>query len=658
MLRSVLIANRGEIACRIARTAKRLGMRTIAVYSEADAGALHTRLCDEAYLIGGAEPRASYLAVEHVITVARQAAAECVHPGYGFLAENTEFAEACAQAGLVFVGPPASAIRAMGLKDQAKRLMEQAGVPVVPGYHGERQDAKFLREKAYQIGYPVLIKPAAGGGGRGLRRVDKYADFDAALEAATRESQSAFGTRRVLIEKFIASPRHVEFQVFADGHGNVIHLGERDCSLQRRHQKVIEEAPAPGMTEALRHQIGNAAVAAAKAVGYCGAGTVEFVADSTSGLRREAFWFIEMNTRLQVEYPVTEETTGLDLVEWQFRMAAGEKLPLVQNNIRFEGHAIEARVYAEDPEHGFLPSTGQIVAVDWPSGIRVDSGVESGDAVPPFYDPMIAKLVARAPTRAAALERLAKALDATAIAGVRTNVPFLASLCRAAAFRDGKVDTGFIDRSLAALGAIPREPDSAAAALGAASLLEGRRARDATTEAENAAAEDYSPWSTSDGFQLGGARDVALPLVVDGEDAEARISYGKDGASLTVAGVAPASDGRVFFSAEDAFVLRAGRQTRVRIKDFSASSMQAAGGDNVIKAPMHGRVLAVLAAIGERVVFGQRLAVIEAMKMEHTLRAPFAGIVRELSVSTGAQVVEGAPIMVLEPVKTSASEAI
>ena len=658
MLRSVLIANRGEIACRIARTAKRLGMRTIAVYSEADAGALHTRLCDEAYLIGGAEPRASYLAVEHVITVARQAAAECVHPGYGFLAENTEFAEACAQAGLVFVGPPASAIRAMGLKDQAKRLMEQAGVPVVPGYHGERQDAKFLREKAYQIGYPVLIKPAAGGGGRGLRRVDKYADFDAALEAATRESQSAFGTRRVLIEKFIASPRHVEFQVFADGHGNVIHLGERDCSLQRRHQKVIEEAPAPGMTEALRHQIGNAAVAAAKAVGYCGAGTVEFVADSTSGLRREAFWFIEMNTRLQVEYPVTEETTGLDLVEWQFRMAAGEKLPLVQNNIRFEGHAIEARVYAEDPEHGFLPSTGQIVAVDWPSGIRVDSGVESGDAVPPFYDPMIAKLVARAPTRAGALERLAKALDATAIAGVRTNVPFLASLCRAAAFRDGKVDTGFIDRSLAALGAIPREPDSAAAALGAASLLEGRRARDATTEAENAAAEDYSPWSTSDGFQLGGARDVALPLVVDGEDAEARISYGKDGASLTVAGVAPASDGRVFFSAEDAFVLRAGRQTRVRIKDFSASSMQAAGGDNVIKAPMHGRVLAVLAAIGERVVFGQRLAVIEAMKMEHTLRAPFAGIVRELSVSTGAQVVEGAPIMVLEPVKTSASEAI
>ena len=658
MLRSVLIANRGEIACRIARTAKRLGMRTIAVYSEADAGALHTRLCDEAYLIGGAEPRASYLAVEHVITVARQAAAECVHPGYGFLAENTEFAEACAQAGLVFVGPPASAIRAMGLKDQAKRLMEQAGVPVVPGYHGERQDAKFLREKAYQIGYPVLIKPAAGGGGRGLRRVDKYADFDAALEAATRESQSAFGTRRVLIEKFIASPRHVEFQVFADGHGNVIHLGERDCSLQRRHQKVIEEAPAPGMTEALRHQIGNAAVAAAKAVGYCGAGTVEFVADSTSGLRREAFWFIEMNTRLQVEYPVTEETTGLDLVEWQFRMAAGEKLPLVQNNIRFDGHAIEARVYAEDPEHGFLPSTGQIVAVDWPSGIRVDSGVESGDAVPPFYDPMIAKLVARAPTRAAALERLAKALDATAIAGVRTNVPFLASLCRAAAFRDGKVDTGFIDRSLAALGAIPREPDSAAAALGAASLLEGRRARDATTEAENAAAEDYSPWSTSDGFQLGGARDVALPLVVDGEDAEARISYGKDGASLTVAGVAPASDGRVFFSAEDAFVLRAGRQTRVRIKDFSASSMQAAGGDNVIKAPMHGRVLAVLAAIGERVVFGQRLAVIEAMKMEHTLRAPFAGIVRELSVSTGAQVVEGAPIMVLEPVKTSASEAI
>jgi 3-methylcrotonyl-CoA carboxylase alpha subunit len=655
MLRSVLIANRGEIACRIARTARRLGMRSIAVYSEADAGALHTRLCDEAYLIGGPEPGASYLAIERVISAARQAGAESVHPGYGFLAENAEFAEACAQAGLVFIGPPASAIRAMGLKDQAKRLMEHAGVPVVPGYHGERQDAKFLREKAYQIGYPVLIKPAAGGGGRGLRRVDKHADFDTALEAAIRESQSAFGSGRVLIEKFIASPRHIEVQIFADSHGNAVHLGERDCSLQRRHQKVIEEAPAPGMTQELRNQIGSAAVAAARAVGYSGAGTVEFVADGTSALRAKAFWFIEMNTRLQVEHPVTEGITGLDLVEWQFRIAAGERLPLAQGKIRFNGHAVEARVYAEDPEHGFLPSTGRIAALELPGNIRVDAGVENGDAVPPFYDPLIAKLVVHASTRAAALDCLAQALDETVIAGIRTNVPFLANLCRATAFRDAKVDTGFIDRNLDALGATPHEPDKAAAALGATFLLKARSAKN--EREDDAAADDFSPWAAGDAFQLGGARAVTIPIVIDGEDTEALIDYGKDGARLTLDGIAPAADARVILSGADAFVLRSGRQTRVRIKDISAGSAEVGGGDNVIKAPMHGRVLAVFAAIGDRVASGQRLAVIEAMKMEHTLRAPFAGIVKELPVSTGAQVVEGAPIMVLEPEAASPSEA-
>jgi 3-methylcrotonyl-CoA carboxylase alpha subunit len=655
MLRSVLIANRGEIACRIARTARRLGMRSIAVYSEADAGALHTRLCDEAYLIGGPEPGASYLAIERVISAARQAGAESVHPGYGFLAENAEFAEACAQAGLVFIGPPASAIRAMGLKDQAKRLMEHAGVPVVPGYHGERQDAKFLREKAYQIGYPVLIKPAAGGGGRGLRRVDKHADFDTALEAAIRESQSAFGSGRVLIEKFIASPRHIEVQIFADTHGNAVHLGERDCSLQRRHQKVIEEAPAPGMTQELRNQIGSAAVAAARAVGYSGAGTVEFVADGTSALRAKAFWFIEMNTRLQVEHPVTEGITGLDLVEWQFRIAAGERLPLAQGKIRFNGHAVEARVYAEDPEHGFLPSTGRIAALELPGNIRVDAGVENGDAVPPFYDPLIAKFVVHASTRAAALDCLAQALDETVIAGIRTNVPFLANLCRATAFRDAKVDTGFIDRNLDALGATPHEPDKAAAALGATFLLKARSAKN--EREDDAAADDFSPWAAGDAFQLGGARAVTIPIVIDGEDTEALIDYGKDGARLTLDGIAPAADARVILSGADAFVLRSGRQTRVRIKDISAGSAEVGGGDNVIKAPMHGRVLAVFAAIGDRVASGQRLAVIEAMKMEHTLRAPFAGIVKELPVSTGAQVVEGAPIMVLEPEAASPSEA-
>src|SRR5580693_6030783 len=383
MFESVLIANRGEIACRIAKTAKRLGMRTVAVYSTADEGALHMRLADEAYLIGEAEPRQSYLNIERLIETAKKANAQCIHPGYGFLSENADFAEACTKAGIVFVGPPAEAIRAMGLKDRAKALMEKARVPVVPGYHGERQDAKFLKEKAYEIGYPVLIKPAAGGGGRGMRRVDKHADFEAALEGAIRESQSAFGSGRVLIEKYVASPRHIEIQIFADKHGNVVHLGERDCSLQRRHQKVIEEAPAPGMTPELRAQMGAAAVEAARAVGYVGAGTVEFIADGTKGLRADAFWFIEMNTRLQVEHPVTEAVTGLDLVEWQFRVASSEKLPCEQSQVRFDGHAIEARLYAEDPESGFLPSTGRIVALELPADIRVDSGVEAGGEVTP-----------------------------------------------------------------------------------------------------------------------------------------------------------------------------------------------------------------------------------------------------------------------------------
>jgi 3-methylcrotonyl-CoA carboxylase alpha subunit len=650
MFRSVLIANRGEIACRIARTAKRLGMRTVAVYSEADTGALHTRLCDEAYLIGAAEPRASYLSIERLIAAAKKSAAQCIHPGYGFLSENADFAEACAQAGIVFIGPPPEAIRAMGLKDRAKSLMEKARVPVVPGYHGDRQDAKFLKEKAYEVGYPVLIKPAAGGGGRGLRRVDKHADFETALEGAIRESQSAFGSSRVLIEKLIASPRHIEVQVFADNHGNAVHLGERDCSLQRRHQKVIEEAPAPGMTADLRAQIGAAAVEAARAVGYRGAGTVEFVADGTKGLRADAFWFIEMNTRLQVEHPVTEEVTGLDLVEWQFRVAAGEKLPLAQPQIRIGGHAIEARVYAEDPEHGFLPSTGKIVALQLPNEIRVDSGVEAGGEVTPYYDAMMAKLIAHAPTREAALDRLATALDHTLVAGVRSNVAFLASLCRADAFRQGKVDTGFIDRDLAKLGAVPQPRDNAAAALGVACLIEAARAAEAAP-AEDDASEPSSPWAAHDGYQLGGTRSTMLPVVVDGENVSATVSYTSTGAQVAVDGAAPASDAKVFLAAHDAYVWRKLRQTRVRIAEFSVARADAGAGDGVLKAPMHGRVLELLAKAGDRVESGQRLAVIEAMKMEHTLRAPFAAIVMQVPVTTGAQVVEGAQVMVLEPVR-------
>ena len=642
MFKSVLIANRGEIACRIARTAKRLGMRTIAVYSAADADALHRRVCDEAHFIGAAEPRESYLNIERLLEVARKSGAECIHPGYGFLSESGDFAEACAQAGLEFVGPPAAAIRAMGLKDRAKALMEKAGVPIVPGYHGEHQDAKFLKERADAIGYPILIKPAAGGGGRGLRRIDKAADFETELEGAVREVGAAFGSGRVLIEKYVASPRHIEIQVFADRHGNIVHLGERDCSLQRRHQKVIEETPAPGMTEPLRAQMGAAAVEAARAVGYVGAGTVEFVADGTKGLRPDGFWFIEMNTRLQVEHPVTEEVTGLDLVAWQFRVAAGEKLPLVQEQVRFDGHAIEARVYAEDTEHGFLPSTGPIVGLDLPADVRVESGVEPGGVVTPFYDPIVAKLIVHATSRAAALDRMADALDRTLVAGVRSNVAFLGALCRAPHFREGHVDTGFIERHLAALGATPHDPDHAAAAAGVAQLL-----RDGAATAEQSD-EKASPWAARDGFQLSGARSVLVPILIEGQGADAAVTYGKDGMSVVVAGAVPAADAKVFEAHGEAYVLRRGRQTRVRLKDFSAVTAEAGSGDGVIKAPMHGKVLELFVDAGAAVAHGQRLAVIEAMKMEHTLRAPFAGIVADIVVAAGAQVVEGARIMVIE----------
>jgi 3-methylcrotonyl-CoA carboxylase alpha subunit len=646
MFNSVLIANRGEIACRVARTAKSLGMRTIAVYSAADADALHRRLCDEAYFIGPAEPRESYLSIERLLAVAKTAGAECIHPGYGFLSESGDFAEACAQAGVAFVGPPAAAIRAMGLKDRAKALMEKAGVPIVPGYHGERQDAAFLKERADAIGYPVLIKPAAGGGGRGLRRIDRSADFADELQGAVREVAAAFGSGRVLIEKYVEAPRHIEIQVFADSHGNVIHLGERDCSLQRRHQKVIEESPAPGMTEALRAQMGAAAVAAAKAVGYVGAGTVEFVADGSKALRADGFWFIEMNTRLQVEHPVTEAVTGLDLVAWQFKVAAGEQLPLEQKQVRFGGHAVEARVYAEDPDHGFLPSTGKIVGLNLPGTVRVDSGVEAGGEVSPFYDPMIAKLIAHAPTRDEAIDRLAGALDHTLVAGVRSNVAFLSALSRAPNFRAGKVDTVFIDRNLAALGAVPHEADSAAAAFGVVALL----ARGTANADEPAAADGDagSPWAARDGFQLGGSRRVAVPIVVGDANAEAIVTYGKDGVSAAIDGIAPATDAKAFTSGGDVYVLRHGRQTRVRLQDVSVAAPEAGAGDGLIKAPMHGRVLELFVKAGDAVDEGQRVAVIEAMKMEHTLRAPFAGTVAEIAVDSGVQVVEGGKIMVIE----------
>jgi len=644
MFKSVLIANRGEIACRVIRTARRMGLRTIAVYSDADRDALHVRLADEAHHIGAAAAARSYLSAEAILAAAHASGAASIHPGYGFLSENAAFAEACAQAGVVFIGPPPSAIRAMGLKDRAKALMETAGVPVVPGYQGDMQEEKFLKQKAYEIGYPVLIKAVAGGGGKGMRRVDRHADFDDALAAARREAASAFGNDRVLIEKYITAPRHVEMQVFADTHGNVIHLNERDCSLQRRHQKVVEEAPAPGMSGTLRAAMGAAAVAAARAVGYVGAGTVEFIADGAEGLRPDGFWFMEMNTRLQVEHPVTEAVTGLDLVEWQLRVAAGEALPLTQDRVALDGHAVEARVYAEDPERQFLPSTGRLVALTFPQdeAIRIDSGVSEGDAVSPFYDPMIAKVIAHAPTRAAALERLATALERTVVAGPRTNIAFLTRLVRADAFRGGTFDTGFIDRNLAALGASPQPVDKAAAAFAAGELLRQR----ADTLRAGAAS---SPWDATDAFQLSGPRELTLPIAIEGETLAAHVVYENGRPAVTVDGVAAASDAVAIAAAPAVIVLRGGRQMRAALQDFASAEAAQDGAGGMVRAPMHGKVLSILVEKDAPVTRGQRVAIIEAMKMEHTLTAPIDGVVAEVAVADNAQVAEGAKIVLITP---------
>ncbi|MGP0095043.1 MAG: acetyl/propionyl/methylcrotonyl-CoA carboxylase subunit alpha [Xanthobacteraceae bacterium] len=646
MFSSVLIANRGEIACRIARTARRLGLRIIAVYSEADVRALFVRVADEAHLIGPAQAAESYLAIDRLISVAQRAGADCIHPGYGFLSENPQFAQACAAAGIVFVGPPAAAIRAMGLKDKAKALMHRAGIPIVPGYHGDEQDADFLARAAAEIGYPVLIKAVAGGGGKGMRRVDRAADFTDALHAAQREATAAFSDSRVLIEKYIATPRHIELQVFADRFGHCIHLHERDCTLQRRHQKVIEEAPAPGMSPELRAAMGAAATAAAQAVGYVGAGTVEFIADASEGLSAERFWFMEMNTRLQVEHPVTEAITGLDLVEWQFRIAAGEPLPLAQAQVPLVGHAVEARVYAEDPEHGFLPSTGKIIAFDPPTGegIRIDAGVEAGSEVTPFYDPMIGKVIAHGSTRTEALDRLGAALARLRIAGPRTNLAFLIALTRAPEFRTGAFDTGFIDRNLSAVGAAPQPMDKAAAARGIDQLLRLEIDRIAALSRADAVS---TPWDATDGFQLTGERTVMVPAAVDEELILAQAAFAADGLAVTVEGSSPAADALVFPAERsgEMLVLRHGRQTNVRRVDAATPDLEHGEDGAVIKAPMHGKVLALLTAAGSKVTKGQRLAIIEAMKMEHVLSAPCDGVVAEIAVSEGAQVAQNAVLM-------------
>jgi len=625
-------------------------MRTVAVYSEADTRALHVRLCDEAHAIGGSPAAQSYLSIDRLITTAKAARAECIHPGYGFLSENADFAQACFDAGVAFVGPPAQAIRAMGLKDRAKTLMEHADVPVVPGYHGDRQEPKFLKQKAYEIGYPVLIKAVAGGGGKGMRRVDRHADFDASLEGAQREAKAAFGDARVLIEKYVTSPRHIEVQIFADRHGNTIHLNERDCSLQRRHQKVIEEAPAPGMSNELRAAMGRSAVAAAKAAGYVGAGTVEFIADGTNGLKPGAFWFMEMNTRLQVEHPVTEAVTALDLVEWQFRIGADEKLPLAQHQVKLDGHAVEARLYAEDPERGFLPSTGRLIALEFPKAdnLRIDSGVETGSEVTPFYDPMIAKLIAHGKTREEALDRLASGLEQTIVVGPRNNAAFLAALCRAPEFRRGNFDTGFIDRTLVELGAVPQGLDRAAAALGAQGLLVQLQSR-ALVVGEDEPDQPVSPWDETDAFQLSGRRRLELPILVEGEAAVAEVTYGSHGQTVSIDGTAPAQDALVIPDRDAVYVLRRGRQTKVTLRDLTLNEVGDQDRSGVVRAPMHGKVLTILVEPGTRVTRGQRVAIIEAMKMEHTLVAPTDGIVADIAVSQDAQVAEDAKIMRIVP---------
>ncbi len=622
MFDSLLIANRGEIARRIMRTARRLGMRTIAVYSDADAGAAHVREADEAHRLGPPPARESYLAFDKVLEAARTSGAAAVHPGYGFLSENAEFAEAVKGAGLVWVGPPPAAIRAMGRKDAAKRLMAEAGVPVTPGYLGEDQSPERLAAEAAAIGWPVLIKAVAGGGGKGMRRADRAEDFAEALAGATREGAAAFGDGRVLLEKYVTRPRHIEVQVFGDAHGHAIHLFERDCSLQRRHQKVIEEAPAPGMDEATRAAVCAAAVNAAKAVAYEGAGTVEFIADASEGLRADRIWFMEMNTRLQVEHPVTEAITGLDLVEWQLRVAAGEPLPLAQDEIRRAGHAMEARLYAEDPAHGFLPSSGALERFRLPADERIDAGFEEGDAVSAWYDPMIAKLIVHRQTRQAAAAALAEACAAVQVWPVKTNAAFLARCAAAADFVAGEIDTGFIERHLADLARFEDAP-IAPGALAALSPAER---------------ETGSPWAARSGFRLNHEPARIARVFVDGAPVETPCPTGEADAGDAVHSL---GDGSVV-------IFHRGAARTVSLAP-PATSAVAGSGDGVVRAPMPGRVVQVRAAVGRAAAAGETLIVIEAMKMEHALVAPFAGTLTEITAAEGDQVSEGAVLARLEP---------
>jgi 3-methylcrotonyl-CoA carboxylase alpha subunit len=646
--KSVLVANRGEIALRVMRTARAMGLRTIAIYSEADADAPHVKFADAACLVGPAAARESYLDIDRVISAARESGAGAIHPGYGFLSERADFADACAAAGIVFVGPPASAIRAMGDKSAAKALMNKARVPVVPGYHGSQQEPKFLRQKAYEIGYPVLIKAAAGGGGKGMRRVEKAIEFDDALAAAGREAQSAFGDGRMLIEKWIERPRHIEVQIFADNHGNVVHLFERDCSAQRRHQKVLEESPAPGMTPDAREAMTKAAIEAARAVGYAGAGTIEFIATGDGPLKPDGFWFLEMNTRLQVEHPVTEAVTGIDLVEWQFRIAGGEKLPRTQDEISLSGHSVEVRLYAEDPTRNFLPSTGKLHVLRFAEGegIRVDSGVEQGQEVSPYYDPMLAKIIAHAPTREGALDRLAGALRGSVVAGPRSNLAFLRALVAAPAVRQGTIDTGLIERELGNL-AVASAPDYSAVACAIEELMRRERERLAKRAARRTN-ERRSPWDAMDAFGSTRQRETEIAIRIDGEPAKALVRFEANGPRVMVEG-SVSHECELIEAAGGLLAISGDAASLVELAGSMPFDPDQLTGDGVIVAPMHGKVLAVEVAKGDRVAKGQRLAVIEAMKMEHALQAHGDGVVAEVMVEAGAQVAEGTRLLVIEP---------
>ena len=658
MFRTILIANRGEIACRVIRTAQAMGIRSVAVYSDADANALHVSLADEAWPIGPAPARQSYLSIERILDAARQSGAEAIHPGYGFLSENAEFAEACAAAGITFIGPPPTAIRAMGSKAAAKALMERADVPLVPGYHGDAQDPDLLAAEAARIGYPVLVKASAGGGGKGMRVVERADDLESAVGGAKREALASFGDDRVLIERYLTQPRHIEIQVFADAHGKVVSLFERDCSVQRRHQKVVEEAPAPGMDPARRRTMGEAACAAACAVGYVGAGTVEFIAENN------AFYFMEMNTRLQVEHPVTEMVTGLDLVEWQLRVAAGEPLPEAPEAPN--GHAIEVRVYAEDPARDFLPSIGTLTHLRQPhagADVRVDTGVRQGDAITPYYDPMIAKLIVRGEDRAACVRRLGAALAEYEVVGVQTNLGLLRAIAASPAFLAADLDTGFIARhadELAAASA-PGPAESLVWAAAAMALLADQRA-EATRTAE--AGDPWSPWELADAWRLNGDGYQDLVLRDGGESVTLRATPLADGAvrlnlpagpirleaAESDAGMALRLDGtlhrvRVVRQDDALVVIHAGRNHVLHHLDPLAPPRQESAGDDRVAAPIPGRVARVLVKPGDAVKKGAPLLVLEAMKMELTLTAPAAGTIEAVHHAVDDMVEEGTELV-------------